>query len=71
MLQEANSLGLDERLDHVGEDGSDSVEALVRLTDILQSEVVEEDLLDDEDGNRLGQLRASLHDTQTQRDYLR
>jgi hypothetical protein len=37
----------------------------------LEAHVVEEDLLDNESGHGLGQLRPGLHDPQAQRDDLR
>lgn len=37
-------------------------ESLVRLTDVGQAGLVQQDLLQDEGGHRLGQLAARLHD---------
>lgn len=70
MLEEADSLGLDEGGNHVGENGANGVEALVRLANVLEAKVVEENLLDNEDGDRLGELRASLHDAEAEGDDL-
>jgi hypothetical protein len=68
MLKEAHGLLLDKRSDHIREHSSDSVEALIGLADVSQSHIVEEDLLNDKDGNSLGELRSRLHDSQTERD---
>ena len=64
MLQETHRLGLNELVDHVAEYGADGVEAFVRVADVRQAGLVEQDLLDDEDGDGLGQLRACFHDAQ-------
>ena len=47
------------------------VAPVVGLADVVQSSLVQEDLLEDEGGHGLAQLRARLHDAQTQRDDLR
>lgn len=70
MLQQPDRLTLDQCCDHVGEHGADGVESLVRLADVLQAEVVEEDLLDDEDGDGLGEFGTGLHDSKAERDDL-
>ena len=70
MLQQTDSLLLDELVDHVAENGADSVEALVRLADVRQTNIVEQDLLDDKDRDGLAELGAGLHDTKTERDDL-
>jgi hypothetical protein len=70
MLEESDSLALHKLVDHVAEDRADSVKPLVRLADVGEAEVVEEDLLNDEDGNCLGELRAGLHDAEAERDDL-
>ena len=41
------------------------------MADIRQTRLVQQDLLNDEDSNSLGELRPSLHDPQAERDYLR
>lgn len=64
VLEQTYCLLVDERLHHVAEDGADGVEALVRLTDVVESHVVEEDLLHDEDGDGFGKLAARLHDAE-------
>ena len=40
------------------------------MTDIREASLVKEDLLHDENGNRLGEFRAGLHDAETEGDDL-
>lgn len=56
MLEQPDGLTLDELIDHVAEDSSDGVEPLVRLTNISEPEIVEEDLLHNEDGDGLAEF---------------
>ena len=70
MLEQADGLGVHQLSDHIAEDGADGVEALVCLADVPEAGFVEEDLLNDEDGNGLGELGARLHDAQAERDDL-
>jgi hypothetical protein len=70
VLQESHRLTLDQLAHHVAQHRPDRVEPLVGLADVGQSELVEQDLLDDEDGDRLGQLGPSLHDAKTEGDDL-
>lgn len=64
MLQKAHRLLVDQLSNHVAQHRSDGIEALVSLANVLQAHVVKQDLLDDEDGNCLAELRTSLHDTE-------
>lgn len=70
MLQQTCGLLLHELADHVTKYGADSIEALIGRADVVETVVIEQDLLNNEDGDRLGQLGACLHDPQTERDYL-
>ena len=70
MFEQPNRLRLDELVDHVAEDGADGEEALVSVANIGQPRFVEQDLLDDEDGDRLGELGTCLHDAEAERDDL-
>lgn len=70
MLEQAHGLLVDELGDHVGKHSADSVEAFVRLADVLQTHVVQENLLYNEDGDGLAELGTGLHDTEAQRDDL-
>lgn len=53
---------------HVREHRRHRVEPLVRLANVVEPSIVHQDLLHDENGNGLGQLRARLHNAQAQRD---
>jgi len=66
VFEESDRLRLDELVDHVAEDGADGKEALVSVANIGQPRFVEQDLLDDEDGDRLGEFRAGLHDAEAE-----
>lgn len=66
MLKQPCGLLFHKLADHVAKYGSDSVEALIRGANVIQSIIVEEDFLDDEDGNGLGQLGTGFHDPQTE-----
>lgn len=70
MFQKPDRLCIDERVDHVAQHGSYRIESLVGLADVSETQIVKQDLLDDKDGHRLGQLRASLHDPETKGDNL-
>jgi hypothetical protein len=70
MLQQADSLLLHKLVDHVAKDGANRVEALVSLANVCQTDIVEQDLLDDKDCHSLAEFRACLHDTKAERDDL-
>ena len=55
---------------HVVEDGGYGVEPLGGGTDIAKADFVEEDLLHNEGGDRLRQLRSGLHDAEAEGYYL-
>lgn len=65
VLQQTDSLLLHKLIDHIAEHSADSIEALVCLADVGEADIIEQDLLDDEDGDRLAELGTSLHNTQT------
>ena len=54
MLQQPNRLLLYQLGDHVTKHGADRIKALICLADVRQSHIVEQNLLDDKDGDRLG-----------------
>jgi hypothetical protein len=64
MLQQTHRLLVNQLSNHITEYGTDGVEALVSLADVLQAHVIKQDLLNDEDSNGLAELRSSLHDTE-------
>lgn len=70
MLKKASSLRLDELRHHVAEDGANSVEALVSSANVVEAIVIKQNLLHNEDGDSLAKFRASLHDSQAERDNL-
>ena len=64
MLQEPDRLLLHELGNHVAQDGPDSVKAFVGMANVRETDVVKKDLLNDENGDRLAELGARLHDPQ-------
>jgi len=68
VLEQSDSLSLYQLGDHVGQNGPDSVETLVRVTDISQTGLVEQDLLDNEDCHSFRKLRSSFHNPEAKRD---
>jgi hypothetical protein len=70
MLQQSNSLGLNEANDHIAQDCSDSIKPLICGTNVAQPRVIQQDLLDNEDGNCLRQFTSGFHDSQTEWNYL-
>jgi len=71
MLQKAHSLLLDQLGDHVAEYRPNGIEALVGMTDVSKSRVIEEYLLYDEYCDGLTELRPGFHDSQAQGDDFR
>jgi hypothetical protein len=68
VLQQTDSLLLDELIDHVAKNCADSIKALVGLTDVRQANIIKQDLLHDKNCNGLAEFGAGLHDTKTERD---
>jgi hypothetical protein len=56
MLEKADCLLFNKLVDHVAEDGANSVEALISLTDVCEPDIIEEYLLNDKNRNCLTQL---------------
>ena len=71
MFQQPNSLSLHQLVYHIAQHRPHGIEPLIRMADIRQTRLVQQDLLNDEDSNSLGELRAGLHDPQAEWDYLR
>ena len=71
MFQQPDSLGLHQLVHHIAQHGPHGVEPFIRMTDIRQTRLVQQDLLHDEDRNGLRKLGTGLHDPQAKRDYLR
>lgn len=53
MLEEPSRLLLDQLCDHVAQDGADGVEALVGGANVVETIVIQQYLLDNEDSNGL------------------
>ena len=68
MLEQPDRLSLHQLVHHVTEDGPNSVESFICVTDVRQAGLIEKDLLDDEDSNGFRKFGSSFHDTQAQRD---
>lgn len=62
---------LNQLSNHIAEDRTDCVETLIGRTDVVETIVVEQNLLNNENRDRLAELAARLHNTQAQRDDLR
>jgi hypothetical protein len=62
MLEQADRLLLHQLGDHVAQNRAYGIEPLVGVADVGKTHVVEQDLLYDEDGDGLAELRAGLHD---------
>jgi hypothetical protein len=56
VLEEASRLGLDKLSHHVAQDRSNGIEPLVSGANVVESIVVEEDLLNNENSNGLAKL---------------
>lgn len=70
MLEQPRGLLLNELSYHVTENSSYSIESLVSSANVVETMVIEKDLLDNEDSHSLAELGASLHDSETERDDL-
>lgn len=67
VLEQADSLLLDELVHHVAKHSAHGIEALISLADVGKAGVVQQDLLDDEYRDSLAEFGASLHDAQAER----
>jgi hypothetical protein len=64
VLKQTDRLRLHKLPDHVAEHHPNGVETLVRVADVPEPNVVQEDLLHDEDRHGFAQLRTRLHDAE-------
>lgn len=71
MLKKSCCLLFHQLRNHIAQHSSHSIKSLVRGTDVIQPMVIEEDLLDNEDGYSLAELRSGFHDSEAQWDDLR
>lgn len=70
MLQQSHSLLIHQLRHHITQHSAHSVEPLVRLADILQTHIIEQYFLHDENRDGLAELGARFHNTKTERDDL-
>ena len=68
VLKQSRGLLLDELGNHIAQHSPDSVESFIGGADIVETVVVEQNLLDDEDGYSLAKLGSGLHNAETQRN---
>lgn len=68
MLEKPDSLCFHQLVDHVTQHSTDSVETLICVAYVGQASLVQEDLLDDKDGDGLGQLRTRFHNPEAKRN---
>ena len=54
MLQQPDRLRLHQLIYHIAQHGPHGVEPLVRMADVRQARLIQQDLLDDKDRNGLG-----------------
>lgn len=71
MLKEASRLLLDQLSHHVAENSAHGIETLIRGANVVEAVVVQKNLLHNENGHRLAELRSSLHDAEAQGNDLR
>ena len=68
MLEESCRLLFHKLRDHVAQYSSDCVESLICCANIIQTMIIKKDLLDNEYSHGLAELRASLHNSEAERD---
>ena len=71
MLQQPNRLSLHQLVYHVAQHSPHGVESLIRVADVRQTRLIQQDFLNDEDRNGLGEFGTGFHDPQAERDYFR
>lgn len=70
MLEKADSLLFNELSDHIAQDGTHSIESLIGSADICKADIVKQDLLNYENGDRFAELGTSFHDAEAEWDDL-
>lgn len=68
MLQKPHRLGLHQLSHHIAQHRHHRKEPLIRMANIRQPRLIKQDLLHDENRDRLGKLGARFHDPETERD---
>lgn len=59
VLQQTDSKSVDKLVNHVAENSTDSIEALIGLADVSQAHVVQENTLNNEDSNLEGKKKCA------------
>jgi hypothetical protein len=70
VFEQPDGLSFHQLVHHIAQHGPHGIEPLIRMADIRQTRLVQQDLLNDEDRNGLRKLRTGLHDPQAKWDYL-
>jgi hypothetical protein len=70
VLEKPDCLRLDKLVDHVTEHSSNSVEPLICMANVCQTGFIQQNLLDNENGDSFRQLGASFHNAKTERNDL-
>jgi hypothetical protein len=68
VLEQSCGLLLNQLGYHVAQDSSNSVESFISGANIVQSVIIEENLLDDKNSHGFTELRSSFHDAEAQGD---
>lgn len=68
MLEQAHRLLLHKLIDHIAEHCADRIKALVRLTNVGQTNIIKQYFLHDEDSHSFAKLRSGLHYSQAEWD---
>ena len=70
MLEQPHRLLLHQLRDHIAQNGPNRIESLVGCANICKTNIIEQDFLDNEDGDGLAEFGAGLHDAETQGNNL-
>lgn len=70
VFEKAHGMGMRQIIDHQTKNVNDGMEAFIGMTNIGQSDLIQEDFLHDENGDGLGEFRAVLHNAQAKRNNL-
>lgn len=71
VLEKTGRLLLDELSNHIAKYSPNGIEPLIGGADVVETVVVQQYLLHDEDGDRLAELGPGFHDPKAERDDLR
>lgn len=64
VLEQAHSLSLHQLVNHVAQHSSHCIEAFVGMADVREASLVEQNLLNDEDCDGLGEFGTGFHDAE-------